>query len=294
MQDFHENRTHGSLTFPLQVYSHHDKDGFYSVSQHWHQELEWIYVDVGTLHLTVHGDAYTLQPGEMCFINSGELHEIRSTGESLHHAIVFQADFLDFALYDVCEHQFIHPVTSHQLSFTTCPEAVDSPLAQEILKWLRQIVQDYHEKPTYFPLDIKICILQVLKLLYQTGALTKKEVSEKEEENLNKLKKVISYIQNNYAKPLTLQDLAQVAYLSPAYFCNTFRKQTGASPITFLNEYRIERATQLLVQSDDSISNIAAAVGFENFSYFIRKFREYKHVTPKEYRMQARQNLPGR
>ena len=94
---FHENRVHGTTAFPLQVYSHHDRDGFYSVSQHWHEELEWIWAETGVLSMTVHGKPCTLQAGEFCFINSGELHEIRSEGASLHHAIVFQAGMLDFA-----------------------------------------------------------------------------------------------------------------------------------------------------------------------------------------------------
>ena len=86
---YHENKTHGTSVFPLQVYSHHDKDGFYFVSQHWHEELEWVYAEYGVLNLTIHGEPFALNPGEFCFINSGELHEIKSSGESLHHAVVF-------------------------------------------------------------------------------------------------------------------------------------------------------------------------------------------------------------
>lgn len=56
---YHEDKIHGTSVFPLQVYSHHDKDGFYFVSQHWHEEL----------------------------------HEIKSVGESLHHAVVFNPGF---------------------------------------------------------------------------------------------------------------------------------------------------------------------------------------------------------
>lgn len=112
MEVYHENRTHGTSIFPLQVYSHHDKDGFYFVSQHWHEELEWVYAEYGILHLTIHGESFTLNPGEFCFINSGELHEIKSRGESLHHAVVFNPGFLDFALYDACQHNFIRPVTN--------------------------------------------------------------------------------------------------------------------------------------------------------------------------------------
>ena len=50
---YHEDKTHGTSVFPLQVYSHHDKDGFYFVSQHWHEELEWVYAEYGILNFFV-------------------------------------------------------------------------------------------------------------------------------------------------------------------------------------------------------------------------------------------------
>ena len=52
---YHEDKIHGTSVFPLQVYSHHDKDGFYFVSQHWHEELECVYAEYGILNLTIHG-----------------------------------------------------------------------------------------------------------------------------------------------------------------------------------------------------------------------------------------------
>lgn len=282
----HENRTHGTTTFPLQVYSHHDKDGFYSVSPHWHEELEWIYVEIGVLDLTVHGKHYTLCAGEFCFINSGELHEISSVGESLHHAIVFQANFLNFSLYDTCEHQFIRPVTSHLLAFPTLGSCLPPQTAQQILEQLQKIVQCYHAKTYCYSLQIKISILQVLELLYQANVLTQTVSSAKEANMLDKFKQVICYMQDHYTQPLSLQELAELACLSPSYFCHTFRKETGSSPITFLNAYRIERAAQILSESDMPISQVATTVGFDNFSYFIRKFRERKGVSPREYRRQ--------
>ena len=57
---YHEDKAHGTSVFPLQVYSHHDKDGFYFVSQHWHEELECVYAEYGILNLTIHGKPLVL------------------------------------------------------------------------------------------------------------------------------------------------------------------------------------------------------------------------------------------
>ncbi len=285
--DLRENRTHGTTSYPLHVYSHHDKDGFYSVASHWHEELEWIYAENGVLDLRIHGKPYTLKAGEFCFINVEELHEIRSVGASLHHAIVFCGDFLDFERYDTCEHQFIRPITNRMLAFPTLSRDLPQATQKKIGACLRELIQCYHTKPACYTLHIKILILQVLELLYQADALT--DMATRKEETWTKLKRVIRYMKDNYAQPLTLQELAQQAYLSAPYFCHFFHKATGMSPIAFLNSYRIQRAAQMLAQQDTPIAQIAMEVGFDNQSYFIRKFREHKRVSPREYRRQIRQ-----
>ena len=109
-------------------------------------------------------------------------------------------------------------------------------------------------------------------------------MTAKSEDSLRKLKNVIGYIEQNYASLITLDMMSKIAYMSPTYFCHYFRKETGKSPLAFINEYRIQKAAQLLSETDLQISQIAQSVGFDNFSYFIRKFREYKSITPKEYR----------
>lgn len=281
---YRENSTHGTAVFPLQVYSHHDKDGFFSVSQHWHEELEWICAEHGILHLTIRGRSITLHPGEFCFINSGELHEIKSAGPSLHHAIVFNPDILDFTLYDICQHNFIRPVTSGKLVFPTLPSVFSPEEYQMILFHMQEIIRLYHALPSCASLSIKIHILQILELFFQADCFLENTVSSKEEDSLNKLKMVIEYIQENYASPISLQTLAKICYMSPNYFCHYFKQEIGKPPISFINEYRIQKACQILTESELPVSQVALSVGFDNFSYFIRKFREYKNVTPTEYR----------
>jgi len=281
---YHENKTHGTSIFPLQVYSQHDKEGFYFVSQHWHEELEWVYVEYGILNLTIHGKSFVLNPGEFCFINSGELHEIKSIGESLHHAVVFNPNFLDFALYDACQHNFIRPITNGTLLLPTFCSAFSPKDHKQIIFHMQEIIKLYHTLPICALLSIKIHILHMIELFFQADYLLENTLSSKGKNSLNKLKQVIEYIHINYAELIPLQTLSEICFMSPNYFCHYFKQEIGKTPISFINEYRIEKACEMLSESELSISEIALSVGFDNFSYFIRKFREYKGVTPKKYR----------
>ena len=286
---YHENRVHGTSIFHLQVYSHYDKDGFYFVSQHWHEELEWIYIEYGILHMTIRGKFITLNSGQFCFINSGELHEIKSIGESLHHAVVFHPNLLNFALYDACQHNFIRPITNGNLLFPTSFSIFSPEDHKQILFYMQKIIEHYHTHSHCSFLSIKIHILQVIELLFQKNYFLKNTLSSKGNHSLNKLKQVIEYIHKNIAQPIPLQTLAEICFMSPNYFCHYFKQEIGKTPITFINEYRIEKACEILSASDLLISDISLSVGFDNFSYFIRKFREYKGVTPKEYRLLCKQ-----
>ncbi|MDO4260820.1 MAG: AraC family transcriptional regulator [Eubacteriales bacterium] len=282
--DLQEKLPHGTSFFPLQVYSHQDKNGFYFVCQHWHEELEWIYVENGVLHLTVRGKAYTLRQGQFCFINSQELHEIRSVGSSLHHAVVFRADFLDFSYYDACQHNFIRPVTGQRLLFPSGDPALPAGTADKISGHMREIVRLYHTLPKCALLSIKLHILHILELLFEADIFYEADAPLKENAPMNQLKLALSYIQEHYMSPISLQTLAQLCYMSPNYFCSLFHRELGKTPVTFVNEFRIQKAAQLLADTELSVSQIAASAGFPNFSYFIRKFREQKGVTPTEYR----------
>lgn len=281
---YHENRTHGTSGFHLQVYSHPLTNGVFFASQHWHEELEWIYVEYGSLQLTIGGLLFTVNSGECCFINSGQLHEIKSKGKSLHHAIVFNPGFLDFALYDSCQHQFIRPITSGKLLFPPFCAALSPEIHRQILSHMREIIRLYQEPSACRPLSIKLHILHTIELLFQGNCFLENTLSLKGKDSLDKLKQVIEYIHENLAVSISLQSLADICFMSPNYFCRYFKQEIGKTPITFINECRIEKACQLLSESNVPVSQVSLSVGFDNFSYFIRKFREYKGMTPKAYR----------
>ncbi len=281
---YHEKNTHGTPAFPLEVYSHPDRDGVFFVSQHWHEELEWIYVEEGMLNLTVGGQTLTLRPGEFSFVNSGELHEIRSLCPSLHHAIVFNPEFLDFSLYDDCQSRFIGPITGKSLLFPASAPGLSAQVSQAVASHLSEIVRLYHTRPSLAPLSIKLHILHILEILFETKCFLENTSSSRDEDSINRLKKVIEYIHGHYGEAIPLQSLADICCVSPNYFCRYFKENIGKTPVSFLNDYRIQKACQMLTESELPISQIALLTGFDNFSYFIRKFREYKGVTPGQYR----------
>lgn len=92
------------------------------------------------------------------------------------------------------------------------------------------------------------------------------------------------FIQSRLGEPLHLNDLAEVAALSPYYFCRWLKERTGMAPKRYLLECRIEAAKDLLCQTTMAHSEIAYACGFASASHFSTSFKMVEGMTPAEYR----------
>lgn len=109
-------------------------------------------------------------------------------------------------------------------------------------------------------------------------------VSEASDKDNLKIEKIKQYIYQNYASPLTLDDIAAAFYISPNYLCSVFKKETGCNLIKFINDYRLQRARQLLLTTEMKVHMIAETVGFKNTSYFCQRFRDYYGESPESCR----------
>lgn len=98
---------------------------------------------------------------------------------------------------------------------------------------------------------------------------------------LNEIEREIT---EHYMDNLSLKYLSEKYYINSAYLGQIFKKQFGSSFKDYLNTYRIDRAAELLIRSDEKIYLIANAVGFNNTDYFISKFVQLKGITPLQYR----------
>lgn len=99
-----------------------------------------------------------------------------------------------------------------------------------------------------------------------------------------KITQACSFIENNFNKKITLEDIALSLYLSKYYLAHIFKKQLKISPIRYLLNFRLKKAKEYLLNTSYSISDIAVIVGFENSAYFSNTFKKEFKISPSEYR----------
>ena len=100
--------------------------------------------------------------------------------------------------------------------------------------------------------------------------------------------KAREFIDGNFQRSLTLEEVAQSVSLSPSYFTHLFKNETGLSFSRYLTEKRMAHARELLLGSSRSITDIAYSVGYNDSNYFSTAFRNMTGVSPSEYRKQNR------
>ena len=104
------------------------------------------------------------------------------------------------------------------------------------------------------------------------------------------IKQVLLYVQNHFSEPISVSDAAGLIDYSDAHFMRVFRRETGFTFGEYLSDYRLRYASYLLRERPDSVGAIASLCGFDNFSYFIRRFRRKYGMSPREYRSAGRSN----
>lgn len=106
-------------------------------------------------------------------------------------------------------------------------------------------------------------------------------LNEKDTERMNK---VLKYIMQNFAKPISLNEIAEVANMTPPAFSSFFKKRTQKCFSSFLNEIRIGHACKLLQDLEITISEVCYLSGFQNFTNFNKFFKHFTGKVPREYR----------
>lgn len=129
----------------------------------------------------------------------------------------------------------------------------------------------------------KAYILQLLAYYAEHSSITRENIFKD-----TKLSGILSYIEENLNKDITVAELCELSHLHPNYFIRYFKEKTGHPPIEFINNLRINRAKKMLQTQNDSIQSIAYSVGFESSNYFSRLFKKKTGFSPSEYRYIAK------
>lgn len=275
--DYKENKQHGTFDFPIEFYHVSPNHPRYHMPYHWHPECEIIRILEGEFSMTINDEKIIAKRGDIIFIHDGMAHG-GTPYDCIYECIVFDLKLL-LKQNHACTKQIHDIIDQNKLIQTILPNNIKGityccDVLFESMK-LKDVGYEFTTQGSLYYL-----IGDILKYeLY----INKPKSTKRTQERMLQFKKVLSLIETEYSKQLTLYDLSKTAGMSPKYFCRFFSEMTTKTPIEYLNYYRIESACEQLLTTDYSITEIALNCGFNDSSYFIKLFKKYKNITPKQF-----------
>lgn len=283
---FKEKREHGNFMLPLGVYNVDLGESENFITAHWHNEIEIVLVRSGEFNLQVNSNFYTCKKDDIVIINSGELHyfSINKNGFSTWNTLVFDISQLNTTILDSCSVNFITPIINKDFEIPVIISK-KSEINNNLRNILLKIIQVYYSKYYGFELEIKSLMFNFFAQLFRYNLIQKKEnTTLLKELKIEKIKEVLQYIEKNYNGDITINTLAKICHYNESHFMRFFKKHTGNTCTQFIKNYRLEKAANLLTNTNLSITEVALEVGFSNISYFIRSFKNKYKITPKEFK----------
>lgn len=274
-----EAATHGNRDFPFALYHMHRIRHTYSVPLHWHDEVELIYIEKGTLYLSIDRRAYTGTAGDIFMVNSWEIHDMYVTETSVvYSTALFPLTSLLFRQEDEVEEKYLRPLADGRLRFPT--EVSGLPIAPTIREKAKQLITLFSEAKGCYKLQIRVLLLSIITDFFTSGSL----VSDWESQFQDKHRRILGFINENYHRELTLESVAAEFHMVPKYFSRYFKNAFHQTFTEYVNRLRMEKAADQLRHTDLSVTEIAIRTGFNSSSYFNKQFRAAYGKTPSRYR----------
>lgn len=277
---FNELKQRGTADFPIELYKIDQSHAQYEMTSHWHRENELIVVRSGKLSVKLNNNVYTVNSGDCIFVNSETVHGAIPEN-CVYDCVVFDASAFLAAFSEVTS-----PLSSF-LGGTLLINEYFPSSEKNICSSFDSLISSLEKKDNIGKkYTVTGCIYNLFGEIISGGHFFSHEHSPaiQSEKNVIKLKKVLFHISEHFDTKLTLEELANIADMSPKYFCAFFKEMTRQSPFEYINSYRTDRAAKLLLSTDTSITDIAFSCGFSDLSYFIKTFKALKGTTPRSFR----------
>ena len=226
-----------------------------------------------------------IQAGEILFIPRGLYHitDLLSAQGQFHSLLFYFGD-------DIIQ-EFLSTVRVNEVGRSEIPEFLKLGSVPTVHLFAQSLLQIYKTQTLQDKRFLNLKILELLHLLNNLAA-EKKFTEFLFQLTLPKKRNIKTFIENNFDKPLSIEDYAYLTGRSVSTFRRDFKAHFDTSPKKWLKEKRIEKAVYLLQKHPMTVTQLAYEVGYENISYFIKAFKAQIGLSPKQYMLsQQRNNL---
>jgi AraC-type DNA-binding domain-containing proteins len=269
-------------TLPIAIEHYCFKENGTIFPPHWHEQFMLMYIEKGVLLLRCGKQKILAGQDSIAIVNPNEIH----SGENPESDLEYYSLKIDLLLLlgnqpDLQQTMYTELFLKNRLQFENKILGDDF-----LLGCIKNVIKEFQEQKEGYELALRGLGYQILTVLLRKYTKTVPDPSELDMQyrRLKQIKPAITYMESHLADKITLENLSEATHLSPIHFSRVFKTVAGFSPMEFLGRLRIQKATQLLVNTDKTIVEIAMDTGFNDGNYFSRFFKKCRQETPREFR----------
>ncbi len=251
---------------------------------HEHSFFEVCYVWHGYGVFRINHKEYPVREGMVFVAKPGEPHEIISSEDD-----PMGIYFWSYTLVPNADRLTQNDTNMLLQAFLASEAWVSSvPEMQQILN---RLTEEIVTRQAGYSHMIEILIAQLLlntaRAVSTVKYVSKNDIPTEHDPTTLLVSDIVRYIQDNYTRPITLRDIAAQVHLSNRHTNRLFHRVMGVSVHTYLTQFRLKVASQLLLDQELSITETAYACGYRDVRYFITLFKQHSGITPAVFRKQG-------
>ena len=253
-----------------------------SAALHIHDGVQILAGSAGMLEVSVNSKKYTLRVGDVMIINSRVAHSVKPILPfTATVAVSISADDLFFTDFPTNRTLLALALAKNEENFIYLRR--ENETTAEIFSNLIKMSEENSKKDSVNALFVDGYTKILLGLLHRNGIIA--DLSSCIDKNaITKLSAVFEHVEENLSREISLEEVATLNGMNREYFCRFFKRSCGITLVDYLNFARIHRAEELLISTQESISDISELLGFSSVSYFTRVFKNITNTTPAYYR----------
>ena len=263
---------------PAKISSYEFKNQCICFREHWHERMELIFVESGSIDICVNGEkSFCAGKGETAVFCPGDRHS-GSCAESVGYFVI-SFDLMNHINSTEAAKSLLLPLARSKIAFEkkVCDESV--------FALAKKVKQEAESPDEASPIMIEGYLYQILGRLFRGYVGEKTAVPE----GTQRFKMVYDYIAQNISDRLSTGKLCGIFGYDESYFCRRFKAETGCTPSEYIRIMRLEKSLEML-KNKSSVSDAAAYCGFSSPLYFSRCFKAKYKMTPTEYIKNQSQN----
>lgn len=257
---------------------------------HRHNFIEITYVVSGTAVHTIENESYLVKKGNVVIVDYNTPHTFsfdpEKDGPFMTYDLLFTPDFFDASgmnnseFYSLASFYLFSPLFKDFGSGYSLNHLIRTN-SKEVLQLFEQLYHEYTRREKGFQTIMRAYLTELIIKLFRQLDSQRPEFT-----NSHQLlvEKAIEYMQENFKDHINLDEIVSGIFLSKDYFRQLFKKATGTSISSYIQELRIAEACRLLKQTDANSAQIARDSGFNDIKFFYQTFKKAVGMTPAEYR----------